>query len=902
MSIETFVSEFSNYDLGLHGVRLPSFDIDVKYKKALGVPLDASNFEFLRGLCLQGFKKLKLDKNSADYKTYTDRVKYELDILKELEFVDYIILVWDVINFCKENRIPVGLGRGSAAGSLVLYLIGVTRIDPIKYGLYFERFISKFRAKKQVIDGVTYLDGSLMCDIDMDICYYNRPKVIAYLEERFKGRTCKISTLNTLQGKLLIKECGKIIAGKSEEEVKLVANMIPELFGKVRDIEIAYEGEKNAEGKWKYEPIEEFKKWCDEHRDVYECALKLRGLVKNKSVHASAMLLSYYPLEESCPVDRSSNKEAVCSYDMSWATVTNLKLDILGLRAVSVVDDVCKQIGIDIEDIDFNDPIIYQNLQDLKSPHGIFQIEADTVFRACKKIKPLNLEHLSGVMAVARPGAMQFIDQYATYTTTGVAGSIHPFFDDTLGGTGGLALYQEQLMRMVHKIGFTLDEAEIVRRVVGKKKVKEMAEWEEKVKKKVEESKLDPAISPVLWKVMDASKDYSFNKSHSIAYAALAATTIYLKFKYPTQFFLSLLKMTRHEPDPISEISKIHKELAHFNIALLPPDIISSDLDFKIEGSDIRFGLLSIKGIADKSIQKLLQFRKPMANKFEVFKGAEEAKLGLGILSALIQAGALEEFRFLQGNSKAGISRSRVVLEAQIWSLLTDTEKKWAMHFGPKPEFNFDLPKVIKHLLVAVNEKGKPIIKASRFETIKRKYTPYLEIYQQNKKNEAFANWYYERKLIGYAYFTTLKEVFQGENRDIMSIKEVKATPPNEDVIFVGVVTEQIKSVSKKGTKYLKLIVQDEAESLTCMTFDTGYELGIEKCRENNDGKLPQEGNVVIIKGVKKDDDTIFTKMIGIQDLKVFTRLGELKSLDDKKEAKEEKALTKNQNSEKITV
>jgi DNA polymerase-3 subunit alpha len=223
MNKKDFDSNFSNINLPLHGVRLPEFTIDNVYKHKLEISEDSSNYDFLKALALKGFKELNLKKDSQEYKKYIDRAKYELDTLKELEFVDYILLVWNVINYCKESNIPVGLGRGSAAGSLILYLIGVTNIDPVKYDLYFERFISKIRAKKQVIDGVTYLDGSLMCDVDLDICYYNRHKVLQYLEEKFKGKTSKILTLNTLSGKLLIKECGKIIGEKTDQEMTEVS-------------------------------------------------------------------------------------------------------------------------------------------------------------------------------------------------------------------------------------------------------------------------------------------------------------------------------------------------------------------------------------------------------------------------------------------------------------------------------------------------------------------------------------------------------------------------------------------------------------------------------------------------------------------------------------------------------
>ena len=709
MKSKDFLKKFKPLDIPIHGVRLPNFQIENKYKRANGLSEDVNNYDFLRGLCLKGFKDLKLRKNTKKYKEYAERVKSELNILKELEFVDYILLVWMVINHCKENKIPTGLGRGSAAGSLVLYLIGVTGIDPIKYGLYFERFISKIRAKKNVVDGIVYLDGSLMCDVDLDICYYNRGKVIQYLEDKFTGKTSKILTLNTLSSKLLIKECGKIIAEKSEDYMNKISAMIPKVYGKVKDLE-----ESRQE-------VAELNEWAQSHREIYDVALKLRGLIKNKGVHPSAISLSYDLMEDSCPTELSSDKASISSFDMNWVSLFNVKLDLLGLRSVSVVDDVCKSVGIKITDIDLDDPAIYQNLFDLKCPHGLFQIEAETNFKVCRKVRPKNLEELSAVLALARPGALAFVDQYANYTNNDTYEAIHPFFDDILASTGGVALYQEQLMQMAHKVGFTLDEAEILRRIVGKKKVSEVRKWKKKIKDKVKENKLDKEVGDILWSVLEDSANYSFNKSHSIAYASLAAATTYLKFNYPQQFFLSLLKMTRHEPDPIDEISKIHKEFDHFGLRLVPPHIVKSDMDFSVEERDIRFGLLSIKGISDKSMEKLNGFRNKYSNKFEVFQAAHQVSLPIGILSALIQAGALEDFKQ---------SRSKVVLEAQLWNILTQRERKHCLELGEGN--NFDLISIIKKLIETKDEKGKVVIRESRLKTIKKKYEPYVKIYNQN--------------------------------------------------------------------------------------------------------------------------------------------------------------------------
>ena len=848
-----FSDRLKSIDLPLHGVRLPSFNIEDSSKRELGVSESVSNYEFLCSLCDQGLEQV-IGKKNKNYKKYKERLTYELKTLDSLSFVDYILLVWNVINFCKREDIPTGLGRGSAAGSLVLFLIGVTGIDPIKHELYFERFISKTRAKKKVVEGVTYLDGSLMCDVDLDICYYNRAKVIEYLESQFKGRTAKILTLNTLSSKLLIKECGKIVAQKPESEMNRVTALIPKVFGQVKDAQEAYE------------EVEAFRDWCDKNKDVYETALKLRNLVKNKGVHASGILLSYDLLEDSIPVELSSDKNDVSSFDMNWASILNVKLDLLGLRGVSVAYDVCKQVGIEITDIDLEDPLIYQNLYELTNPHGLFQIEAETNFRVCQKVKPKNLDELSGVLALARPGALAFVDQYANYTNNDVYDVIHPFFDDILASTGGVCLYQEQMMKMANKIGFSLDEAELLRRIVGKKKVSEVKKWKKKIKDKVKKNNLDLEIGDILWSVLEDSANYSFNKSHSISYAALSAITVYLKFKYPQEFFLSLLKMTRFEPDPIAEISKIQRELNQFGIKLLPPHLIKSDMDFTIEGKDIRFGLLSIKGVSDKSIEKLYDFKKEYSTKFEIFQAAQEAKIGLSVLCPLIQAGALEGFKQ---------TRTKVVYEAQVWSILTAREKRWVLDFGK--EFDYDLVKIVKHLTVFKADGDKPIIKESRIGTIKKKSAPYKKIFEINSKSERFANWYYENLLLGYTYGNTLIDIYQPlrPNDTFMRGREVDELDVDEQVCFIGVVKDVFSGTSKNGNDYLRIYIADETSQVKIMIFNKKMENCI---HQNFGGNLPEKEEIVRVTGVKKEE-VVFADNISPQPNKVYTKLAQIKNL-----------------------
>ena len=858
----SFSSNFARLNIPLHGVRLPSFKIEDRYINDLALPADISTYDFLRELCLRRFKYLGLDKGKSK-KIYIDRIKYELEILSELNFVEYILLVWKVVSYCRENDIPLGLGRGSAAGSMVLYLLQITQVDPVKYDLFFERFVSKARAKKKVVDGVTYLDGSLMCDVDIDVCYYRRAEVLKYLENEFKGSTSKILTLNTLSGKLVMKECGKVVGGKEESEMNTVSALIPKVFGQVMDIKEAYE------------EVPQFGEWCDKNPKVYNIALKLRNLVKNKGVHPSGILLSYDKMIESCPCELDSSKEPVSSFDMNWVSMFNVKLDVLGLRTVSVVHECCKILretrGVNLkpEDIDLDDEFIYQNLYDLKQRHGLFQIEADANYEVCRKVKPKNLEELSAVLALGRPGAMQFIDQFADYTNNEVYEAIHPFFDDILKDTGGVALYQEQLMKMANKIGFTLDEAELLRRIVGKKKIKEVRKWKKKIRDKVKENRLSSDVGDVLWKVLEDSANYSFNKSHSISYASLAAITTFLKFKYPKEFFLALLKMTRFEPDPITEIAKVSRELPKFGIKLLSPNLLKSEMDFAIEGDNLRFGLTSIKGISDKSIKKLENFKNKYSTKFEVFQGASEAGIGIGILSALIQAGALEgEFSH---------SRSYIVAESQLWNLLTPREKVKA--FDLAEEKKCDLMEVVKYLNKELkDDKGKPFIKDSRIETIRRNFKPYKQIYDKNRSNEDFANWYYENALLGYTHGKFLRKV-SSEYSHLESIETALGKTENSKVNFIATVEDTYSAKSRKGTPYLRLTLQDETGVCTAMIFTQKNRDNIANCRRDNGGTLPVKKGIVIVKGVKKDGDTIFADLVRIQDQKIFMKLSEIKSL-----------------------
>ena len=898
--MSNLINNFKKYDLGIKGVRLPSFDIDVVEKNKVGVPEDCDNLTFLTALCNKRLEGLKEEFKLTDEqcKEYEKRTKDELKELNNLSFVDYILLVWDVINFCNSNGVATGMGRGSAAGSLVLFLINVTRIDPIKHDLYFQRFVSKTRAKKQVIDGVTYLDGGLMADIDLDICYYDRNKVLEYLENEYVGKTSKILTLNTLSGKLVIKECGKIVGGLEEQEVNKISDMIPKKYGDVKDIhEACYENVVDEEDKETNEPLlPQFRQWCEENPTIFKTACKLRGLIKNKSVHPSAILLSYENLEDTCPTELDKSKESLVSaYDATWVSLTNVKLDVLGLRGVSVVDRTLKKIeevhGKRIRQRDIISEYatkdnLWRHLEDLRQRHGLFHIEADTAYKVCRQVKPTSVDELSAVLALARPGAIDFTDQYAESKNNKIESKIHPFFDEELQKTHGVVLYQEQLMKMANKMGFTLDEAELMRRIVGKKKVNEVKKWKKKVRDIVKKNQdkegyedLDKKAGDVFWKILEDSANYSFNKSHSISYASLSASTVYLKFNYPKEFFLSLLQMTQHEPDPMAEIAKIQKELDCFGIKLLPPHILKSEQDFTIEGDNLRFGLSSIRGVSGTTMEKIEKFRTDKKyktyNKFKVFQVAKETGINIGVLSALIQAGALEGF---------GVSRTRLVYEAQLWNLLTDREKSFVAgsvdeegehEWKIAENFNFDLRRILYYLdKEAVTDKGKKFLRDTRLETLRKKSQPYADIFRMNSKNEEFANWYYENTLLGYTYGNSLKDIFISKDPGIVNIAEMQARGINIKVKMVATVTESRLSKSKNGNDYLRLNLDDESGDSTVLIFSDKIRTG---CRELNNGEIPEKGSIVMVKGLTKED-CIFADYIVIQNWNIYMKLADLRA------------------------
>lgn len=859
-----FIEEFELYKIPIiaNGVRLPEYRPTKEQYEELGLKSEVSNYEFLCKLCKVGLDKRIVNKvKKEQLQEYFDRCDEELSIIESLGFTDYILIIWDICYFGDKNGIPRGPGRGSVCSSLVCFATGITEIDAIEHQTLFTRFLNKARAKVNIVDGIKYVDGSLTPDIDQDQCYFRRKEILEYIGTRYPGKTCKLLTLSTLSSKILIKDVLKIIEEASEPEANLASDLIEKEFGIPEDIDAAMlENDK-------------FKEWSQKHQQVCKIAISLSGLIRGHGQHASAVLLAYDNISDLIPLQLSSTKEVISGYDMYSSQQVLLKIDELGLKTVSHVDKICKLVGIRADDIDIYDKSIYDFLQDFRFSYGIFQFESFAQGSIAKKIRPKCFHEILCGLAISRPGASSFLSQYLDYIHRGIYKSIHPIIDKVLKPFGGVCLFQESLLKMLNNLGMDLDSCELLRRGIGKKDQKAIQEYKQKIYDVCEKNKHPKEVANLVWKIADDSKGYQFSISHSAAYSKLCCQTIYLKVHYPKEFFLTLLQMSIEESDQQEIVSNIHAEMRQYGIKLLPPHLLKSDMDFTIEGDNIRFGLISIKGLTPKTVEKLNKFKHQYSSKFEIFEGASQSNLSIGITCALLAAGALDDI----GNTQK--SRSKLVLEACVYNLLTENEVKLALLYGEK--YNYDLFKLIKALNQELkNEKGKPLIKDSRLETIKKRYQPYKQIYEQNKKSEPLANWWYEKTLLGYTYDQTLKHVFRKEYPNLMTIEEVNNAEVDEYVSFVGFIKETTSGTAKnaKKTKYFKMSLSDESAACTVLTFNDN----ILTLKAGNKGKLPNKEDIIVVKGVRKGD-AVFSNHIEVQNHRIFLKLKDIKSANDRK-------------------
>ena len=560
---------------------------------------------------------------------YQERISSEIAMIKQMGFASYFLIVWDFIRYAKERTIPVGPGRGSAAGSLVAYCLEITDIDPLQYNLLFERFLNPERVS--------------MPDIDVDFCVRGRDEVIKHVTN-FYGResVCQIITFGTLASKAAIKDVGRAL-NMPYAEVERIAKLIPPPV-RGRNVSIAQA----------LEQVPELRKAVEDNpniKELIDIARRLEGCARHASVHAAGVVISPAPLDELVPVAVSSRQELTTQYAMSDLEKTGmLKMDFLALTTLTIINDCLNSIKqllgaeIDWTQIPLDDPQAMALFAEGRT-EAVFQFESQGMQEICRRLKPKGLEDLAALNALYRPGPLDggmvddFIERHHGHKSVRY---IVPEMKDILANTYGIIVYQEQIMQLAQKLaGYSLGEADLMRRAMGKKKREEMAVHEKKfvtgaVARGIKREKAEQIFS-----LMAQFADYGFNRSHSVAYAYLAFQTAFLKAHYPEHFYAAVLS---NEIEDTAKVFKYSNELRGQGIQLLPPDVNESGGGFTPLKGAIRFGLAAIKGVGQSSVDAILAARTagPFSTIFDFAERVGQRAINKRVLESLICAGAFD--------------------------------------------------------------------------------------------------------------------------------------------------------------------------------------------------------------------------------------------------------------------
>ena len=558
---------------------------------------------------------------------YEARLNYEIDIIKQMKYPGYFLIVWDFIKYARDNGIPVGPGRGSATGSLVAYTMEITNIDPLQNVLLFERFLNPERVT--------------MPDIDVDFCMNRRGEVIEYVTRKYgREQVAQIITFNTMAAKAAIKDCGRAL-DMPYGDVDRIAKLIPPTVGMTIDKALeespdlykAYESDKQV-------------------KELIDTAKKLEGLVRGSGVHASAVVIAPRPLTELVPLNKTKNDEIVTAYDMkSIEKMGLLKMDFLGLATLTVIVDCIKLIEqnrgemVDIETIPMDDPETFQKVFHSALTSGVFQFESSGMRDILRRYKPDTVEELTQLNALYRPGPMAMIDyfverKWGRRKVEYMLPPLEPILKDSLG----VIVYQEQVMLIAQVLAnFSLGEADLLRRAMGKKNAKQMAEMHDRFMDGAAKLGHPKAAVSEIFDLMAKFSEYGFNKSHSAAYALVAYQTAYLKTHYPIEFMAALLTSEISKPD---NVVKYISECREMGIAVEPPDVQVSGAQFTPHGAAIRFGLAAVKNAGGNAIESILKARAEVGGHFKSFwEFCEKVDLRVmnkRVIESLIKAGALD--------------------------------------------------------------------------------------------------------------------------------------------------------------------------------------------------------------------------------------------------------------------
>lgn len=572
---------------------------------------------------------------------YRERLRTELDVIRKMGYASYFLIVWDFISYARSRGIPVGPGRGSAAGSLVSYCLDITEIDPIRYSLLFERFLNPERIS--------------MPDIDVDFCQDRREEVIAYVSEKYgKDHVAQIITFGTMAAKAAIRDVGRAM-DMPYAEVDRIAKLVPNT-PKI-----------TIEAAMKQEPqLKDLYESDDDVRELLDIARRLEGLNRHASTHAAGVVISPVPLTEYTPLYKSPSDESIMTqFDMgSIEGIGLLKFDFLGLKTLTVIQRTLNYIqqggaGISLEHIPLDDEKTYALLSSGQTT-GIFQLESAGMRDILVKMTPNRIEDLIALVALYRPGPIGsgMIDDFIKRKKGKVAVKYDlPQLQEILDETYGVILYQEQVMRIANKLAnFSLGQADILRKAMGKKNIEVMGKQKEHFVSGAVANGISEKKASKIFDLLANFAEYGFNKSHSAAYAFVSYQTAYLKAHYPVEFMAATLSMDIHDTD---KIVKSITECRQMKIDILPPDINLSGSEFRVVGNSIRFGLAAVKGVGAAAIESILESRDAEGSFRSIADFVERAdarKVNKKVLESLVKAGAFDSLGITRAAAMESVS------------------------------------------------------------------------------------------------------------------------------------------------------------------------------------------------------------------------------------------------------
>ncbi len=745
------------------------------------VPEGHTTDSYFEYVARQGFEKrrarLEVFRSQGrlkhDLAEYQERLDREIHMIQQMKFSGYFLIVWDFIRYAKSKGIPVGPGRGSAAGSLVGYAMAITDVDPLEYGLLFERFLNPERIS--------------MPDIDIDFCTRRRGEVIQYVTEKYgREQVAQIITFGTLATKAAIKDVGRVLDmtfGEVDRLTKLVPN---QLNIKLKEALAQEPGFKEAADK---DP---------RVKQLLEVAQKLEGMARNSGVHAAGVVISPVPLTDLVPLSKTNKDEIVTQYDMSGLEKLGLlKMDFLGLTTLTIVTDALELIQryrgvrLEIEEIPLDDAKTYE-IFSKGYTSGVFQFESDGMRDILRRYQPVRIEDLCALNALYRPGPIQggMVDDFIA-RKHGKKEVVYDFpeLKDLLEETYGVIVYQEQVMQISNRLaGYSLGDADLLRRAMGKKKFEEMAKQRERFLAGAAEKGFNVKKAEKVFDLMEQFAGYGFNKSHSAAYAYLAYVTAYLKAHYPIDFMAALLTS---ETGNTSKVVKYIGECRDMGIRVLPPGVNSSEFNFTPDGDAIRFGLGAIKNVGANAVEAIVNARKQEGQFTSIYQFCEKVDLtcvNKRVVESLIRAGAMD-----------GLEGSRAQLFAAV-------EK--AMESGQRAQ---------KDLI-----SGQTGLFGEMFAAAQQPRERLPNVPDWSAKEQLAG----EKEMIGFyvtghpleEFIDKVKELATHDSSNLMGLSK------GNEVALCGMLTSLQKRRNKEGKPWAAAVLEDLGGSIDVMVFTTQYE------------------------------------------------------------------------------